>query len=297
MPYDPADFDQQLEVFFGRTSDAVAYVYARLPGVAADGSWQLRGQLTGPLCRYAETLPAHLPLVDRGAGPSLLAAATVPEPCYWTPEMPHLYDVEVELLRGNKAVANARRVFGFRNLGAAGGKLLYDGKRWVLRAVMAEEVPPAALIDWRDASAAMVVSSLTDALCEEASRVGVLLVAEIATADVGEVRRLSRWPAVGIALLPRDEQLVANACALGHNLLLAERFSVAEPISLSNGISVALVEVDSTNGLASRIASCQVALIAVRAGGPFAGVAQGRGACDALQRDLAGRGDWSGYIV
>jgi hypothetical protein len=38
-------------------------------------------------------------------------------------------------------------------------------------------------------------------------------------------------------------------------------------------------------------------MVACRRGGLFADVAEGRAACDRLQRDLAGKGDWSGYIV
>ena len=192
---DPAEFDRNLEVFFGHTSDAVAYVYARLSGVPADGSWRLSGSLTGPVCRYAETLPARSQLVDRGPGASLLAAAAVPEPCFWSPEMPHLYDVEIELRHGDDMVATAKRLFGFRNLGAAGSKLIYDAKRWVLRAVIADEVATGDLGEWRDSNTAMLVANPSDALCEEASRVGVLLMAEVQRADRAALQRLARWPA------------------------------------------------------------------------------------------------------
>jgi hypothetical protein len=41
----------------------------------------------------------------------------------------------------------------------------------------------------------------------------------------------------------------------------------------------------------------KTAVIACLRGGSFATVADGRAACDRLQRDLAGKGDWSGYIV
>jgi hypothetical protein len=294
MAIDSAEFDRNLEVFFGRTSDAVAYVYARLPGVPADGTCQLVGSLTGPHCQYAETLPAKSLLVDRGPGASLLAAAAVPEPCFWSPEMPHLYEVEVELRQGDRVLATAKRLFGFRNLGAAGGKLIYDAKRWVLRAVMADEVATGELADWRESITAMLVANPSDALCEQASRVGVLLVAEVTHADRAELLRLARWPAVGIVILPANVQEIADSG--GHNLLLAKRFTSIAAIKPTQGVGAALLEITGNEDVLMHEAN-GMALIACRPGGPFANVAAGRAACDRLQRDLAGKGDWSGYIV
>ncbi len=293
--FDPAEFDQQLEVFFGRTSDAVAYVYARLTGVPADGSWQLSGSLTGPVCRYAETLPARSLLVDRGPGASLLAAAAVPEPCFWSPEMPHLYDVEVELRHEGKVLATAQRLFGFRNLGAAGGKLIYDAKRWVLRAVAADEAAASKLDDWRESSTAMLVANPSDALCEAASRAGVLLVTEVSRAGRADLLSLARWPAVGIVVLP--DNVSETADSRGHNLLLAKRFAAGTTIAPMQSVGAAFVEITTTDELPPVEASRGVAMVACRRGGPFADVAEGRAACDRLQRDLAGKGDWSGYIV
>lgn len=293
--FDPAEFDRNLEVFFGHTSDAVAYVYARLPGLAADGGWQLSGSLTGPVCRYAETLPARSQLVDRGPGASLLAAAAVPEPCFWSPEMPHLYDVAIELRRGENVVATSKRLFGFRNLGAAGSKLIYGAKRWVLRAVMADEVAAGHLAEWRDSNTAMLVADPSDALCEEASRVGVMLVAEVMRADRAALQRLARWPAVGIVVLPGNASEISDSG--GHNLLLAKRFATGKPITSAPGVGCALVDMEELDDLSPRDASGEMAMIAYRRGGPFATAAEGRAACDRLQRDLAGKGDWSGYIV
>jgi hypothetical protein len=290
---DPIEFDRKLEVFFGRTSDAVAYVYARFNGVPADSSWQLSGGLTGPVCRYAETLPARSVLVDRGPGASLLAAATVPEPCFWSPEMPHLYDVEVELRHEGQVIATSRRLFGFRNLGSADGKLIYDAKRWVLRAVMASEVATSSLDEWRDSNTAMLAADPSDALCEEASRVGVLLVAESVRADRADLLRLARWPAVGIVVLSDKGSEIADSG--GHNLLLAKRFASGTTIASIQGVNVAFVEMTTVDDLSAR--NGEMAMIASRRGGHFANVAEGRAACDTLQRDLAGQGDWSGYVV
>ena len=95
-----------------------------------------------------------------------------------------------------------KRIVGIRTLGVAGRKLLYDAKRWVLRGVRVAAVPPTDLDVWRASGAAMIVSNPSDTLCEQASRVGVLLVAEVDEFKLDEIRRLSRWPAVGMVTLP-----------------------------------------------------------------------------------------------
>jgi hypothetical protein len=141
----------------------------------------------------------------------------------------------------------------------------------------------------------MLVANPSDELCEQASRVGVLLVAEVAHADRTELLRLARWPAVGIVVLPHNAAEITDSS--GHNLLLAKRFASGTPIEPIQGIGCALVEIAAIDDLATRDASGNTALIAYRRGGPFSNVGEGRAACDRLQRDLAGKGDWSGYIV
>ena len=87
---------RQLELFFGDASDAVARVYARLPCDETTTGSQLTGELIGPECRFAQTLSARIPFQDRGPGESLLAEAVVPDPCFWTPELPMLYKARIE---------------------------------------------------------------------------------------------------------------------------------------------------------------------------------------------------------
>jgi hypothetical protein len=269
-------------------------VYARCLTQNAEGC-TLGGSLTGPVCAYAHTLPATLPLVDCGPGEAPLAAAYVPEPCFWTPDMPHLYRAQVQLYREGRVLASATRVVGIRALGATGRKLVYDAKRWVLRGVRAAAISPTDLETWRASGAAMIVSNPSDALCEQASRVGVLLVADLDAFDPGEIRRLSRWPAVGMVILPCRSRIELGG--LRHNLLLAERFDVGEAIAPAPWAQVAICEVADPDEFSVNFASCPIAVIALRPAKGLASVADGRARCDCVQRDLAARGDLSGYIV
>ncbi len=143
----------------------------------------------------------------------------------------------------------------------------------------------------------MLVRSPSDALCDEASRVGVLLVAEIPP-DVEELRRLGRWPSVGMVVLPRGETQLAHAEDLRHNVVIAECLQSGKTATPSAEASAAIVELQRADeSLSANAVASPAALIARRVDGSFSSVAEARAACDVLQRELAGTADWSGYIV
>ena len=289
------DFAQRLEIFFGETSETLCHVYARLQTSEIPPDLQLSGSLTGPSCLYAQTLPATFRWVDRGPGPSLLAEALVPEPCFWTPEMPHLYQAVVQLRQGSRVLARAERPLGIRRLGVHHRNLLYDGKRWVLRGMHGDASPASDLSPWHAADMAMIVPNPDDPLCREASRQGVLLVAELGAVDVHEIARLSRWPAVGIVTLPDLPTL--DLGGLAHNLLLAQRILPEQPLALRPWAQLACRELGRPEEFLGRTEPCPVPVIALRSAGKPTSIAQGRALCDLLQRDLAGRGDFAGYMV
>src|SRR5690606_27230507 len=90
-----------------------------------------------------------------------------------------------------------------------------------------EEERVGDLAPWHETSTAVVVKRPSDMLCEAASRLGVLVVAELDDPDLAEIRRLGRWPAVGLISLPGGCQF--NAKTVAHNMLLAERLGDAQP--------------------------------------------------------------------
>jgi hypothetical protein len=289
------DFAERLEIFFGASSDAQARVYARLPGVDTARGARLAGTIVGPECLYGSSLPATLPLVDLGAGDSLLAQVVVPEPCFWNPEMPQLYQAEVRLEVDGESVACARRSFGIRRLGAAGRKLIFDGRRWVLRGVRVEPRTRFDFDAWHAAATAVIVENPNDEFCDQASRQGVLVVAEMATANPAEIRRVSRWPAVGIVVLPCGTTVDLNG--LAHNLVFAERFAPHEPLRPACWADVVVCEIGERESPGASVADCRLPILAIRPGVVVGPIAELRAQCDRLQRDLAGQGEFAGYIV
>jgi hypothetical protein len=277
-----------VDLFFGALSPAVARVYARW-GEIERPDFSVLGTLTGPSCEYAATLPAVSQFVDRGPGGPPLAEAIVPEPSFWTPEMPHIYQAELKLLDGDQIVATDSRIFGLRPLGAASGRLRLDGRNYVLRGATMDEGNVGDLAAWHESNVAAVVKRPSDRLCEAASRWGVLLVAELERPNREEVRRLSRWPAVGLVILPTGCDF--DPRSFPHNLLFMERLAgTSTPSAWADVVSHEALPGSEWKPLATSLP-----VVATRR--PTAeALAGGRAACDRLQAELAHAGLLAGYI-
>lgn len=303
MQFDPLE---QLDVFSGEANNAEARVYARLAGEGLPPGAQLSGRVIGPSCAYAQTLSAAIRLTPKQTPSNalepapLLAEAIVPDPCFWSAEMPFLYRVEVEVRSGDHAPAAAERTLGIRPLGARGKKLILEGRPWVVRAIHNLQLPASNLSAWHAADAVMAVEDPDDELCREASRLGVWLAAWISPrADrvEAELRRLSRWPCVALAVLDSEAELSAAARTAARNLLLAQHVGPGARLAPADWADAAICEDDDVERLAARAAPCIKPVLALRRGSWHDDLAAARRACDQLQRDLAGRGDFAGYVT
>ena len=86
----------------------------------------LRGTLRGPFCETARTLPAEFVFRDMATTMTQMAEAIVTDPCMWSPEMPHLYHVDVEAVQGERV---DRRI-SWHDRPASDWR---RGGRWILR--------------------------------------------------------------------------------------------------------------------------------------------------------------------
>ena len=296
----------ELEIFFGDANNAAARVYARLEKAGLPQGCTLEGRVLGPTCKYSRTLLATVPfMAKRSVGmpeeaAPLVVEAIVPDPCFWSQELPFLYLAEIELRCGGQLLAAANQRFGIRPLGANKRRIVWESRPWVMRAADAREMPDQPLSQWRTADLAMLVDNPSDELCREASRLGAVLVAEMTGKPVRlveELRRLARWPAVVIAMLDAGQALDAKARAGARNLLLAERCGPDFDRPPSPWADLVLCEDASAKVIAARTTGLNVPVIAQRAGGWCDELGDARRHCDLLQRDLAGQGDFAGYLV
>ena len=91
------DMAQAIEISVGDVTDVEAHVYARYAGDPTEGV-VLRGVICGPYCEGVRTLPADFEFRPVGSEDPrvVLAEAVVTDPCMWSAEMPHVYNVDVE---------------------------------------------------------------------------------------------------------------------------------------------------------------------------------------------------------
>jgi hypothetical protein len=298
------NFADSLELFFGDANPAETRVYARVPHADSSERLQLGGHLTGPFCQFAQTLPATIPLVDVGPGPSLLAQAVVPDPCFWTPELPFLYRARVELRRDGELLDAVERPLGIRPLGSRGRRFYYEGRPWVLRGVHQGSVRIDDLCEYREAAAALFVDDPDEALCAAASEQGVLIVASL-RGDLASlpqaIQRLARHAAVGF-IVPDEGTVLStqysvlstqpplNPRTLAPNVVFVQRLdrSGNQPAPWAGALLCSDIE---------HVPESSLPLIAYRAENESRSIPQRRASCDALQRDLAGSQQIAGYLV
>jgi len=295
-------------LFFGEATHAEARIYVQYKGAQYTGQisppLRLSGTIRGPSCRYAHTLPLRMLMRDAGPADSPLFEVIVPDPCFWTPEMPYLYDVRLEIKSGAEVVQSHAQQIGIRRLGVRGCDLVFEGRRTVLRAVRVDS-PEGPLSDvelllsmCHAAPAALLVENPTDELCRQASQLGVLLIAVVNAMPVDVaalLHRLSQWAAVAIAVLPTS--FVDPIIDRPRNLLLAQHLTEDDATDTADWADVALVDSANVETLARYALETTVPILAYRPLAAAMSVAAARSACDHLQRDLAEQGDFAGYFV
>jgi beta-galactosidase/beta-glucuronidase len=106
-----------IEIAVGDVTDVEARVIARYRGAEMEGV-VLQGTVRGPFCAVARTLPADFEFrrVDSEDRDVVAAEALISDPCMWSAELPHLYDVDVEARQGEQVVAEYHGKIGLRRL-------------------------------------------------------------------------------------------------------------------------------------------------------------------------------------
>jgi len=302
VPIAPAQF------ILGEATDAAARLYVRLSSAQLGEPWtdvRLRGVVRGPRCRYARTLPASVALAPRDhSGRDIAAQAYLPEPCYWTPKLPFVYDVSFELAREGQVLWEGEATVGLRRLGARGGHLWMEGRRYVVRGGRCEPQCELPCDAWHEEAAAMLMCQPPEAVCRAATDGGVLIVARVggdrAAIEV-ELRRLAQWASAGIAIVEPVEQLPAEIRSVAPNLLLAESRDEFPREPLAAWAHLALWRTcDLHSSMADPITTRQPAYpIIALAPEPesIVRIDTVRSACDTLQRRLTPWGDFAGYLV
>lgn len=301
-----------LQVFYGRLTENAASFYAQLP---ASGDWsdplQLVGEVTGPHCDGTRTLPATVAMRFQGADPRPLAVANVPDPTFWSPALPALYDVAVTLMQGSEKVASRKRRLALRRFGAHHRSFVEQGRRTVIRGASdAHSMFDHAAEDWYEHRLhyLLTVSDDTDIVdlsqqLDVAQRTGFPIVTDVTTRDTESIRRQFR--------------LLASCAAVTLTIVGLENAShdVVSELARNNPNLRLLAELEGKRlqcpdwalGLAIRVDEISpesipwddfdkpVVLRRSVATPPELSIK--RQLCEQLQRDFATVGDFAGYLI
>jgi hypothetical protein len=287
-----------LDVFFGELTVHRASVYARLPRPINDEGVKIAGEVRGPRCRLAQTLPVSVSLVDLGQGPTLLARAVVPDPNFWSPDNPAIYDVTVNLLHHGKTLATSRRSIGFRPLGARKQQFRSEAKNWVLRGVGAGSTTATMPAEWQSTASAYIADYHVDRFVE-ASELGVPAIADLnPQQDIPlQLRQLALHPAAAMAIVRVPPGTNFKLTGIAPNLLLAQAVLPRVPFAPQAWAHAIWAESADPAVLSNLQANFKLPIVAIRKLAAPLAIGDARAACDDLQRDLASVGQFAGYVV
>ena len=253
---------ESVELFYGQVTQHVAHVYLRISADAMDEPWQLEGTVRGPYSPRSATLPATAKFIElpdeHNDAEARLWRAVVLDPCTWTPELPHSYEVSLQVrnTNANNMVTQQQRTLAFRTVGCRNGSLRLEGRRWVPRGI--HYTADDAEIDlpvWREAAAVLVRENPSDELMQAASDCGVWIFPEIdARSDtfVESVRQVASFPCAPLILV-RNAPSTIDPTTIDRNIVFVP--VVTEVMStISDWASIVCFETSNVDALISHAA-------------------------------------------
>jgi hypothetical protein len=179
-------------------NDAEVYVSAYPEQLTS--STQVVGRLVGPRCRYASTVEVAYPLrevsraYEKEDVPHIILRALIPEPSYWAPETPFLYELKLELWQQGQRCDQMRQKWALHTkvLGSRGLRL--NGQLIALKGIAQDHGSEEDLVRWREAGCNCLlinVSPATSSLWNLADEIGLLMLGRVSTqASAREIQDL-----------------------------------------------------------------------------------------------------------
>ncbi|MEX2172023.1 MAG: hypothetical protein WD851_22065 [Pirellulales bacterium] len=279
----------QVRIHLTEATESLARVRLRPTDMKLPTGATLGGTLAGPRCRYARTLPAVFPVRDVNGTAEVL----VTEPCYWTADLPFLYDLRIEVRNGGTIIESREQPIGLRRLSVRGSSVFVEGKRFVFRAARLPSDKPIDWQAWRDARLAMYVVDPDEELCQSASEQGIWMVAEMSGGSLPN--HVMNCPAVAIVVVTPAE--LASAERLSGGALIGARTTDDGFVPKAPNPDLLVREVQDIAVSKRELAGCPRPVVVIRSHESFTSLAAARATCEQLQRDLAPELNLAGYIV
>ena len=289
--------------FHGATSSTSARIYVEMPvdyPVA-------KVTVAGPFSERHATLPTAVPCRTAGPGPTQLWTTQLVDPCFWSPRSAVWYEVTVEQKGGDVATAP----LGIRMFGARGRNLMWDGRRYVLRAVGYDGPVTTVNRDvWeslRETNTALFVSQPSKELISGALRAGVPLIDDQRDLQDDAEPQAERWeghPAL-VMQLTASPQIGARR-RLACNMLIARTIDRWPPPDGETPDVWVMTIPKIRSGEITELDRRMVAVAAAESHIPVAVMQHGQSAseptklrslCDRLQAELAPTTALGGYFV
>jgi hypothetical protein len=255
---------ESVDIFFGDMTEHRAHIYVRLPLCESTADVSLRGSVTGPHSQLTRTLAATIPIQHLDPGPQPLGRATVPDPCFWSPNAPYLYDVRVELWRDGERLNIVQRQIGLRMMRILQGTLTLSGEPWTLFGIDGDASPGSDEVQHPEGGIA-VVRDPSDKFCQHASETGLPLAIWLSgSADnlEDQIRHIARWPAVFMALIRQRPSLTFNPHSVAPNLLFAEHLPANGATIPADWADIAVVDIAPKQPVTAELQQLPIPLLA-----------------------------------
>lgn len=264
---------------------------------------KVSGSIYGPRCVYARTLPTAFalhgdPLESSEAEGQSSAIAIIPEPCYWTSELPFLYEARLKIRRGGGELQDVTWMFGMRRVEVHGGWLRLERRRTVLRGAIVESANPSHLEEARSSDSTLVVTTPSTTFLNGADSIGVKLLVDLRDSQIDLTERLREYswhPSVHGVLIDDDRAAETAGSATPAVAVIPADSDGLPPIA--EAAPIIAVELREHERPPSWIAALTRPVIAIRRIATYAHLPAAREAADRLQAALAPEFDLAGYFV
>ena len=295
-----------------RASESLALV--TLNSTNYEGVSKITGKLRGPNCKYSRTLAAESSfkwyppesakntIVHAIGDAPESAVAQVVDPCYWTPAMPFLYDLEATVSYSNGKQEEFSSSIGIKRWECGLQSFRLECKRYVLRGCLMENISTESVLAAREAETTLIVECADDSFLASAAEIGIGIGLDLQNeqGSLSEVIARVDWsPAVLFAIVSQNQfdQLPNDAWPENFPLVpcLPHDFTLDQHLEYQReaycfDLGTKRQPLEWTSMLSRPI-------IAIRRGVDFSNLQEARSACDRLQAELAPEFDLAGYFV
>jgi hypothetical protein len=166
---------------------------------------EVRGRFSGPVCAYSSTVEVAYPLQSLVGRPddlgNLHKRVVIPEPSWWEPVSPFLYNASIELWEDGQLCDRVEMQRGLRALRRSGRQFLLNGRPLQIRATCYDRQSREELVQLHQAGVNMLLVPMATShrgIWDLADQVGFLVIGRLGSGEesLSITRALGEHPCV-----------------------------------------------------------------------------------------------------